>query len=162
MGYHDNIVSTSLPPSPSLSLYIYICVPRTRVGVFRSRVGVLRSRTRFIYSHVESRFVAVSWVRCKRVSNNMSLTFAAFWFCVLSASEPQIQFHGQRIVAPLSRLISLVLQISTPPVQFDIAFFAYVLELRSEYVLNTLLTTRPARFAAFWMHVLNFIPVSSF
>ena len=92
----------------------------------------------------------------------MSLTFAAFWFYVLSASEPQIQFHGQKIVVPLSRMTSLVLQISTPPVQFDIVIFGHVLELRSEYVLNTLLTTRPSRFATFWIHVLKFTCVSSF
>jgi hypothetical protein len=63
----------------------------------------------------------------------------------------KFQFHGQRIVAPLSRMTSLVLQISTPPVQFDIVIFAYVLKLRFEYVLKTLLTTRLLRFAAFWL-----------
>ena len=46
--------------------------------------------------------------------------------------------------------------------QFDIVFFGHVLELRSEYVLNTFLTTRPARFAAFWSHVLKFTCVASF
>ena len=54
-------------------------------------------------------------------------------------------------------MTTLVLQTSTPPVQFDIVFFGYVLELRSEYVLNTLLITRPSRFAAFWSHVLNLL-----
>ena len=43
---------------------------------------------------VESRVVAVSWAR-RCVFNNMSLSFAASWFCVLGASEPQIEFHGQ-------------------------------------------------------------------
>ena len=92
----------------------------------------------------------------------MPLTFAAFWFCVLGASEPQIQFHGEWIVTPLSRMTTLVLQTSTPPVQFDIVFFGHVLELRSEYVLNTLLITRPSHFAAFWSHVLDFACVFSF
>ena len=59
-------------------------------------------------------------------------------------------------------MTTLVLQASTPPVQFDIVFFGHVLELRSEYVLNTLLITRPSRFAAFWSHVLEFTCVSSF
>jgi hypothetical protein len=59
-------------------------------------------------------------------------------------------------------MTTLVLQTSTPPVQFDIVFFGHVLELRSEYVLNTLLITRPSRFAAFWSHVLEFTCVSSF
>ena len=53
-------------------------------------------------------------------------------------------------------MTTLVLQTSTPPVQFDIVFLGHVLELRSEYVLNTLLITRPSRFAAFWSHVLKF------
>ena len=57
---------------------------------------------------------------------------------------------------------SLVLQISVPPVQFDIVIFGHVLELRSEYVLSTHLTTRPSRFAAFWSHVLDFACVFSF
>ena len=92
----------------------------------------------------------------------MSLTFVAFWFYVLSASEPQIQFHGKLIVTPLSRMTRLVLQISTPPVQFDIVIFLHVLELRSQYVLSTHLTTRPSRFAAFWSHVLDFACVFSF
>ena len=92
----------------------------------------------------------------------MSLTFVAFWFYVLSASEPQIQFHGKLIVTPLSRMTSLVLQILTPPVQFDVVIFDHVLELRSEYVLSTHLTTRPSRFAAFWSHVLDFACVFSF
>ena len=59
-------------------------------------------------------------------------------------------------------MTTLVLQTSTPPVQFDIVFFGHVLELRSEYVLNTLLITRPSRFSAFWSHVLEFTCVSSF
>ena len=59
-------------------------------------------------------------------------------------------------------MTTLVLQTSTPPVQFDIVFFDYVLELRSEYVLNTLLTTLPSCFAAFWSHVLKFTCASSF
>ena len=59
-------------------------------------------------------------------------------------------------------MTTLLLQTSTPPVQFDIVFFGHVLELRSEYVLNTLLITRPSRFATFWGHVLEFTCVSSF
>ena len=59
-------------------------------------------------------------------------------------------------------MTTLVLQTSTPPVQFDIVLFGHVLELRSEYVLNTLLITRRSRFAVFWSHVLEFTCVSSF
>ena len=109
----------------------------------------------FIFSRFELRFVAASWVRFKRVSDHMFHTGCCVSVCVLNLFRMllsfKFQFHGQRIVAPLSRMTSLVLQISTPPVQFDIVIFAYVLKLRFEYVLKTLLTTRLLRFAAFWL-----------
>ena len=145
-----------------MCMYIYLSGPRTRSA--RSAFPFWRSA---FQNEIHAFTFWVTFCCCffgasKCVFNNMSLTFAAFWFCVLGASETQIQFHGEWIVTPLSRMTTLVLQISTPPVQFDIVFFGHVLELRPEYVLNTLLITRPSRFAAFWSHVLEFTCVSSF
>ena len=55
------------------------------------------------------------------------------------------QLHERLIVAPLSRLTILVLDMSTLPVQFHVAFVAYVWEFCSEHISNTLLTTSPAQ-----------------